>query len=254
MRHIAPQRVASSHRRRIVAVMIGGAILAISLTCVLNAAEYVSGIPWPEPKVVNPGPAGGPPSDAIVLFDGRDLSQWVGGNDWLVQDGYAISAKHDIYTKRSFGNCQLHVEWATPEKVEGDGQGRGNSGVFMMSTIDALLRNPNPRFVPESHLFRRPGRVHLQATPAAGERLPQAGPMAKLRHRFRGATLRSQRQAPPTGVRHHSPERRPGAESHGDCGHHGLGQATAVYGPSGQAATVAPVPSQSGPLPQHLDS
>ena len=138
MRHIVPQQAASWYRRRIVALMIGCAVLAVSLTCMLNAAEYVSGIPWPEPKVVNPGPVGGPPSDAIVLFDGRDLSQWVGGNDWLVQDGYAISAKHDIYTKRSFGNCQLHVEWATPEKVEGDGQGRGNSGVFMMSTIDAL--------------------------------------------------------------------------------------------------------------------
>jgi hypothetical protein len=118
------------------AVMIGSMLLAFSLTCVLSASEYVSGIPWPEPKVVNPGPVGGPPCDALVLFGGHDLSQWVDGKDWIIKDGYAISAKHDIHTKRAFGDCQLHVEFATPEKVEGHGQERGNSGVYMMSTYE----------------------------------------------------------------------------------------------------------------------
>jgi hypothetical protein len=139
MRVIAPQQAASSHRRRIVAAMIGGTALAVSLTLVLTAGEFISGIPWPEPKVVDPGPVGGPPSDAIVLFDGQDLSQWEAGNDWIVKDGYAISAKHDIHTKRGFGDCQLHVEWATPEKVEGHGQERGNSGVFMMGIYEIQI-------------------------------------------------------------------------------------------------------------------
>ncbi len=137
MRH--PQQLAAAHRRRMAAVMIGGMVLAFSLTCLLSAGEYVSGIPWPEPKVVNPGPVGGPPCDAIVLFNGHDLSQWVDGKDWLIKDGYAISAKHDIHTKRAFGDCQLHVEFATPKKVEGHGQERGNSGVYMMSTYEIQI-------------------------------------------------------------------------------------------------------------------
>src|SRR3990172_4239063 len=60
----------------------------------LNAEEldppWSSGIAWSEPKVVDPGPPGGPPSDAIVLFDGKDMSQWHGGEPWTIRDGYAI--------------------------------------------------------------------------------------------------------------------------------------------------------------------
>src|SRR5437660_8614890 len=108
----------------LVAAAVGGASVAVAL----QTREYKSGIVWPEPAVVDPGPPGGPPSDAVVLFDGKDLSKWEGGQDWEVTDGYAISRKHDIRTKDSFGDCQLHVEFATPEKVVGSGQGRGNSG------------------------------------------------------------------------------------------------------------------------------
>ena len=87
MRHIAPQRVASSHRRRIVAVMIGGAILAISLTCVLNAAEYVSGIPWPEPKVVNPGLAADRPATPSCC-----LTAETSRNGWAATTGSSKTA------------------------------------------------------------------------------------------------------------------------------------------------------------------
>jgi hypothetical protein len=104
--------------------------------------EYLSGIKWVEPKVVAPGDAGSPPSDAIVLFDGKDLSKWVdagsgGKPKWKVSGGVATDEGGDIRTKDSFGDYQLHVEWAEPEKVTGgDGrpltsQGRGNSGVFL---------------------------------------------------------------------------------------------------------------------------
>jgi len=93
------------------------------------------------PRIVTPGPAGEPipaPSDAIVLFDGKDLSSWTStaeGKDtkWIVTDG-AMSPTKDsgmVRTKQEFGSCQLHVEFATPTHVEGDGQGRGNSGVFL---------------------------------------------------------------------------------------------------------------------------
>lgn len=103
----------------------------------------------PQPKIVTPGTfsspdqAGKPPSDAIVLFDGSDLSQWEsagrngGPAKWLVKDGYMeVTKTGDIRTKEKFGDCQLHVEWAAPAKVQGDSQGRGNSGIFLMGRVE----------------------------------------------------------------------------------------------------------------------
>ena len=120
--------------------MIAGALAAAALiVAAVEAGEWVSGIPWPEVTVVDPGPVGGPPSDAIVLFDGKDLSQWDGGDKWHVKDGCAIAAGSDIRTKQAFGDCQLHVEWASPEKVEGHGQGRGNSGVYLMGLYEVQI-------------------------------------------------------------------------------------------------------------------
>jgi len=116
------------------AASIGGIAVAAFQT-----REYKSGVVWPEPKVVDPGPPGGPPSDAVVLFDGKDLSKWVNGQDWEIKDGYAITRKHDLTTKDSFGDCQLHVEFATPEQVSGSGQGRGNSGVYLMKRYEVQI-------------------------------------------------------------------------------------------------------------------
>lgn len=101
--------------------------------------EWKSGIAWPEPKVVEPGTAGSPPSDALVLFDGQDLAAWEGGDKWMVADGAATSAKGSIRTKQAFGDCQLHLEFATPEKVSGKGQGRGNSGVYLMGRYEVQI-------------------------------------------------------------------------------------------------------------------
>jgi hypothetical protein len=126
-------------RRIAVAIAIGGALLVASLAFSLSAKEWISGIPWSEPAVVEAGPVGGPPSDAVVLFNGKDLSQWEGGDKWHVRDGYAISDGNDIKSKQGFGDCQLHLEWAAPEKVEGNGQGRGNSGVFLMGLYEVQI-------------------------------------------------------------------------------------------------------------------
>jgi Domain of Unknown Function (DUF1080) len=101
--------------------------------------EYKSGIVWEEPKVVTPGKHTEPPSDAIVLFDGKDLSKWDGGDKWIIKDGYAIAAKAGINSKDSFGDCQLHLEFASPEVVKGKGQGRGNSGVYMMQKYEIQI-------------------------------------------------------------------------------------------------------------------
>jgi len=113
--------------------------LLLGTTLVVRGAfvdEFKSGIKWLEPKVIDPGPIGGPPSDAIVLFDGKDLSQWHGGEKWEIKDGYAITRVADITTKQAFGDCQLHIEWATPAEVSGEGQGRGNSGVYLMDRYE----------------------------------------------------------------------------------------------------------------------
>ena len=96
----------------------------------------------PQPPLVTPATAstqeqaGKPPSDATVLFDGKDLSQWssMDGSPtkWITRDGYMECVKGSGYirTLQNFGDCQLHVEWAAPVPGQGEGQGRGNSGVF----------------------------------------------------------------------------------------------------------------------------
>lgn len=98
--------------------------------------EYKSGILWPEPPIVDPGSTTQAPSDAIVLFDGTDLSAWENGDKWKIEDGVATVAKSSIRTKQKFGDCQLHLEFATPAEVKGNGQGRGNSGVYMMGRYE----------------------------------------------------------------------------------------------------------------------
>lgn len=110
----------------------------------------------PAPKVVTPGEHQSirPPSDAIVLFDGKDLSQWRGSDGgpskWKVVDGAmeSVPGSGYIYTKREFGDVQLHVEWSSPAKVKGNGQGRGNSGVFLMGEfeIQVLDSFDNPTY------------------------------------------------------------------------------------------------------------
>jgi hypothetical protein len=98
----------------------------------------------PVPKIVTPGATNAdPPSDAIVLFDGKNLDEWVSAQDhspakWDVANGImTVSKAHgvgNIETKRSFKNYQLHIEWRIPENITGSGQARGNSGVFLAST------------------------------------------------------------------------------------------------------------------------
>ncbi len=95
----------------------------------------------PVPAIVTPGATdAAPPSDAIVLFDGKNEDEWVSAQDhtpakWIVGDGVLLVAKGtgNIETKRSFKDYQLHLEWKIPENITGSGQARGNSGVFLAS-------------------------------------------------------------------------------------------------------------------------
>ena len=118
------------------------------------------GLPWhvhdpnrPHPKVVTPAAnPGGAPSDAIVLFDGKDLSKWVqrgrGPNagkitdaQWKVENGYfqVGGGTGDLLTRDKFGDCQIHLEWSSPAEPRGNSQGRGNSGVLIMSRYEVQV-------------------------------------------------------------------------------------------------------------------
>lgn len=98
----------------------------------------------PVPRVVTSGNYNSAPSDAIILFDGKNLDNWVSATDgkkaaaWKLEDGamFAVKGAGDIQTKAVFGDYQLHIEWRTPAVVEGTGQGRGNSGIFMQGLYE----------------------------------------------------------------------------------------------------------------------
>lgn len=113
-----------------VITLAGGSLLAAYVQ------EYKSGIIWPEPPVVTPGENGSAPSDAVVLFDGTDMSAFNGGDKWEIKDGAATVRGGGVTTKQAFGDCQVHFEFATPEEVKGNGQGRGNSGFYLMGRYE----------------------------------------------------------------------------------------------------------------------
>jgi len=107
-----------------------------------------------EPKVITPGIGTSAPSDAIVLFDGTSFLQWCdekgGEAKWKIENGAMIVVKGagDIYTKQSFSDCQLHIEWRSPETVVGEGQGRGNSGIIFQKRyeLQVLDSYDNPTY------------------------------------------------------------------------------------------------------------
>jgi 3-keto-disaccharide hydrolase len=166
-------------------------ILALALVSALPAfAQQPAGKPedtevWtPVPKIVTPGASNtAPPSDAIVLFDGRTLDEWVSSADttkpanWVVNSGAMIVNKKagDIQTRRKFTNYQIHLEWRVPTHVTGSGQARGNSGLYVGATPDGgyelqILDSYNnttyvngqagsvyKQFIPLANAMRKPG-------------------------------------------------------------------------------------------------
>jgi hypothetical protein len=164
-----------------------GAGFAASLSTV-SAAEGVGykdtpmlpGQPWhvhdpdrPVPHLVTPGETfshgAPPPSDAVVLFDGKDLSKWKsdkGPAGWKVENGYMEVVKEagSIFTKDEFGDFQLHLEFATPAKVEGNSQGRGNSGVYIYGRYEVqVLDSYNNPTYPDGEV----GAIYGQYPPLA---------------------------------------------------------------------------------------
>lgn len=165
------------------------ALTAVSLTLITIASAEIPP-PKDEPKVINAGP---PPSDAIILFDGNDLSKWVGKDGgeakWEIQreaqkvtkpskgaeslrrssvsphiiNGVAIvNGTGSISTKESFGDCQLHVEWATPAVVKGEGQGRGNSGIYIQGRYEVQVLDS---YNNKTYFHGQAGSVYKQHAP-----------------------------------------------------------------------------------------
>lgn len=127
----------------------------------------------PQPKVVTPGDikTNSAPSDAIVLFDGSNLSAWkscrTGGEaDWLLKNGVITvdKSKGDIETKEHFGSFQLHIEWCVPKNITGSSQGRGNSGVFLQGMYEIQILDC---YNNETYANGQTGSVYKQVIPLA---------------------------------------------------------------------------------------
>ncbi|MBQ4127898.1 MAG: DUF1080 domain-containing protein [Alistipes sp.] len=127
----------------------------------------------PQPKVVTPGDikTDSAPSDAIVLFDGKDLSAWksckTGGDaDWKVHNGVFTvdKTKGDIVTRESFGSFQLHIEWSVPKNITGTSQARGNSGVFLQDRYEIQILD---NYQNETYANGQAGSVYKQVIPLA---------------------------------------------------------------------------------------
>lgn len=143
-------------------ILYGVGLLLIAGMGVLRAAEeWKSGIVWPRPPIVTPGEGTAPPSDAIVLFDGKSTDAWAEPEHWKMQDGYGIAAGK-LTTKEKFGDCQLHIEFATPAKVKGKGQGRGNNGVMIMGHYEIQILDS---YENETYFDGQCGAVYKQHPP-----------------------------------------------------------------------------------------
>ena len=141
--------------------------LLLLLACVwpqVQAGEYLNGVTWKAPAIITPGTTNDkPPSDAIVLFDGTDLSKWENAERWSVKDGCAITGKGKLVSKEQFGDCQLHIEWSAPTPPKGDGQGRGNSGVFLMGLYEIQVLDS---YENETYHDGQAGAIYKQTPPA----------------------------------------------------------------------------------------
>ena len=146
------------------------ALIGLSLVPTATAKEYLTGIEWEEPKVVTPGEQDRlPPSDAVVLFDGKDLSAWTNGEKWKVENGDMVVGKGRVQTKQEFGDCQLHIEWSSPTPAKGNGQQRGNSGVFFIGTYEIQVLDS---YKNKTYFDGQAGAIYKQTPPMANAMRP----------------------------------------------------------------------------------
>ena len=126
------------------ASLVLGSFVCFAQTAPRNGDPKLTEYWDPAVRIVTPGKTNAdPPSDAIVLFGGKDLSKWKSEKDgsdakWKIEgDALVVTGgTGGILTREAFGDCQLHIEWRTPAKVVGESQGRGNSGIFLMGKYE----------------------------------------------------------------------------------------------------------------------
>ncbi len=142
--------------------------LAAGVTCQPTGNPEATEIWKPVPVLVRT-PSDGVPSDAIVLFDGSDLSEWQG--DWTVEEGRVtvVPGSGDLVSRRDFGDVQLHIEWRAPAEIEGDGQDRGNSGVFLMERYEVQVLDS---FDNETYVNGQAGSIYKQHVPLVNASRP----------------------------------------------------------------------------------
>jgi len=128
-----------------------------------------------KPEKVTPGKGNLPPSDAIILYGGpEDIDKWESEKGkpatWQADDILTVTPKKgSIITKQSFGDVQLHIEWRSPEKIEGEGQGRGNSGIYFMSKYEVQVLDS---YVSETYYNGQAGSIYKQTIPLVNACLP----------------------------------------------------------------------------------
>lgn len=126
----------------------------------------------PVPPKVAPGKTGGAPSDALVLFSGDNFDQWVSSSDstavkWHLNKDGSMTVKDktgNIQTKQNFGSIQLHIEWRSPAEVQGKGQSRANSGVFLQGLYEVQVLDNNDN---DTYVNGQVGSLYKQSIPLA---------------------------------------------------------------------------------------
>lgn len=152
-----------------------GGMVAFNATAQKKAKPEDTEVWEPVPAKVTPGKDNAAPSDAIVLFNGQNLSEWESANGeeakWTVEDD-AITVKAgtgDIRTKKKFNDFQLHIEWRSPSELKGEGQGRGNSGIFLQERYEVQVLDS---YSSKTYSNGQAGSIYKQSIPLVNATLP----------------------------------------------------------------------------------
>ena len=222
---------------------IVAAFLAMALVqCVPAQLPQETEVWEPEPVAVRPGTSGEAPADAIVLLGSGGADEWRhtdGGEvEWLMEGGVLTVAAGtgNIETVRSFGDVQLHLEWRAPARIEGEGQGRGNSGVFLQKRYEVQILDSYDN---RTYSNGQAASVYKQHIPLVNAMKPPGEWQSYDIVLHRTAICAGWRARKP-GLRHRAAQRGAGAKPCGTAGQDGFHGAARLRRASPQAAADAP--------------
>ena len=247
-----------------VSILVASFLLAAVTATAQDLGEWaIHDEKRPQPRVVDPGTEstaeqpGRPPSDAIVLFDGKDLAQWRALKTgapapWKVENGYVevVPKSGGIETAASFGDCQLHIEWAAPSPPVGSGQDRGNSGVFLMGQYEVqVLDSYQSKTYPDGQA----SALYGQYPPLVNATRPP-GQWQTYDIVFRAPRFSAEGALDAPRAAHCDPQRRAHSGRSRTDWTHGPQGAARIQGARGQTPARPAGSRSSGALPEHLDS